>query len=66
MSSDIPLYIEGAGIYQEGYECGYRRRAVSTNPYPENTWLNEVWLDGWSAGDLDVRALSEPILLVPC
>lgn len=65
MSSDVPLYIEGAGIHQEGYESGYRGRAFSTNPYPESTWLNEVWLNGWSAGDLDLRALSEPLLAMP-
>ncbi|WP_423202285.1 ribosome modulation factor [Marinobacter salicampi] len=52
-------------MHQEGYECGFRGMDQDNNPYPEGIWTSEVWSEGWRRGDLERRALSEPILVFP-
>ncbi len=65
MSEIEPLYSEGGRMHQEGYECGFRGMDQDNNPYPEGIWTSEVWSEGWRRGDLERRALSEPILVFP-
>ncbi|WP_300500490.1 hypothetical protein [Marinobacter sp.] len=65
MKNHEPLYIEGGVIHQEGYACGYRGLNQDYNPYPDGIWMSEVWNEGWRSGDLERRALSEPILVFP-